>query len=278
MRWSASTSSQDWTDETLARIRQLYARHTSTAEGSQTEAQGIKLDTGTGAGRLPLARYLDALQGHDGTEGLSPKYLQLLREAFTSSQPGILLDPLRAKFRNKKLTAPDIEPWQQVLWRFANVGHIGKQNGPKAWQEPVTPLVPRHEMRVKLGSAQDVTLYLSTTDAGDGNAGDEVVWENPRLVAPGRPDLPISGLPALVKHLETQRERILANTEACLMLIPSCWPPGTNTSAMARPGSSRCSRRSWSARRTTASSKAGRANKRSACWPIPRTPPFARQA
>lgn len=219
MRWSASTSAQDWTDEALARIRGIYAKHTTTGEAAQTVAQGIKLDTGTGSGRLPLAKYLDALQGHGSADDLSPKYLQILREALTSTKASVLLDPLRAKFRKKKLTAADIEPWQQVLWRFANVGHIGKQNGPKAWQEPVTPLVPKHEMRVKLASTSDVTLYLTTTDAGDGSNGDEVIWENPRLVAPGRPDLPISGLPALVKHLEAQRERIIANTEKCLDAI-----------------------------------------------------------
>jgi hypothetical protein len=219
MRWSASTSAQDWTDEALARIRGLYTKHTATTEGTQTVAQGIKLDTGTGSGRLPLAKYLDALQGRGSAEGLSPKYLQILREALTSTKASILLDPLRAKFREKKLTAADIEPWQQVLWRFANVGHIGKQNGPKAWQEPVTPLVPKHEMRVKLTSDRDVTLYLTTTDAGDGSEGDEVIWQNPRLVAPGRPDLPINGLPALVKHLEAQRAKIIANTEPCLNAI-----------------------------------------------------------
>ncbi|MFO1436797.1 MAG: DUF1592 domain-containing protein [Verrucomicrobiaceae bacterium] len=221
MRWSASTSSQDWTDEALARIRGIYAKHTTSGEASQTVAQGIKLDTGTGSGRLPLAKYLDALQGRGSADGLSPKYLQILREALTSTKKSVLLDPLRAKFREKKLTAADIEPWQQVLWRFANVGHIGKQNGPKAWQEPVTPLVPKHEMRVKLASTSDVTLYLTTTDAGDGSADDNVIWENPRLVAPGRPDLPISGLPALVKHLEAQREKIIANTEKCLNAIAS---------------------------------------------------------
>ncbi|MFO1483383.1 MAG: DUF1592 domain-containing protein [Verrucomicrobiaceae bacterium] len=221
MHWSASTFAQDWTDETLAAIRAFYARHTATAEGTQTEAQGIKLDTGTGAGRLPLAKYLDALQGRGSTDGLSPKYLQILREALTSTKSSVLLDPLRAKFREKKLTAAQIEPWQQVLWRFANVGHIGKENGPKAWQEPVTPLVSKHEMRVKLAADRDVTLYLTTTDAGDGNEGDEVIWENPRLVAPGRPDLPINGLPALVKHLEAQRAKIIANTEACLNAIAS---------------------------------------------------------
>ncbi|WP_395716670.1 DUF1592 domain-containing protein [Prosthecobacter sp.] len=219
MRWSASTSSQDWTDEVLARIRGIYAKHTTSGEASQTVAQGIKLDTGTGGGRLPLAKYLDALQGRGNADDLSPKYLQILREALTSTKPSVLLDPLRAKFREKKLTAADIEPWQQVLWRFANVGHIGKENGPKAWQEPVTPLVPKHEMRVKLASTSDVTLYLTTTDAGDGSNGDEVIWENPRLVAPGRPDLPISNLPTLVKHLEAQRTKIIANTEQCLNAI-----------------------------------------------------------
>ncbi len=219
MRWSASTSAQDWTDEALARIRGIYAKHTTTGKAAQTSAQGIKLDTGTGSGRLPLARYLDSLQGHISAVGLSPKYLQILREALISPKPSVLLDPLRVKFREKKLTVTDIEPWQQVLWRFANVGHIGKENGPKAWQEPVTPLAANHEMRVKLTSDRDVTLYLTTTDAGDGSEGDEVIWQNPRLVAAGRPDLPINGLPALVKHLEEQRERIIASTEQCLNAI-----------------------------------------------------------
>ncbi|MFZ4765399.1 MAG: DUF1592 domain-containing protein, partial [Roseimicrobium sp.] len=216
IRFSAGTSSRDWTDETLAKIRAIYAKHTMTGESSQTEAQGIKLDTGTGSGHLPLAKYLDALQGRASSEGLSTKYLGMLREALTSTKPSILLDPLRVKFREKKLTLADIEPWQKVLWRFANIGHIGKENGPKAWQEPVTPLVAKQEMRVKLDSGKDTTLYLSTGDAGDDSEGDDVVWENPRLVAPGRPDLPINDLPALVKHLETERTKLIASTEQCL--------------------------------------------------------------
>ena len=108
MHWSASTSAQDWTDEALAAIRAIYARHTANAEGTQTVQQGIKLDTGTGGGRVPLAKYLDALQGRGSADGLSPKYLQILRAALTSTQSSILLDSLRAKFREKKLTAADI--------------------------------------------------------------------------------------------------------------------------------------------------------------------------
>lgn len=220
LRWSPSTSARDWTDEALASIRSFYARYSNAGGAQAMNLQGVKFDTNAG-GRLPLAKYLDALQGRGSADGLSPKYLQSLREALTSTRPSILLDPLRAKFRAQKLTAADIEPWQQVLWRFASVGHIGKENGPKAWQETVTPLVPEHEMRVKLTSDRDVTLYLTTTDAGDGSEGDKVTWSNPRLVAPGRPDLPISGLPALVKHLEAQRAKIIANTEPCLNAIAS---------------------------------------------------------
>jgi hypothetical protein len=97
MHWSASTSAQDWTDEALAAIRAIYARHTSTATGTQTEGQGIKLDTGTGGGRLLLVKYLDALQGRASADGLSRKYLLILREALTSTQPSVLLDPLRIR-------------------------------------------------------------------------------------------------------------------------------------------------------------------------------------
>ncbi|MDZ4406006.1 DUF1592 domain-containing protein [Prosthecobacter sp.] len=220
LHFSASTSSHDWTDETLAKIREFYARFTESGGATAVNLQGIKFDTNAG-GRLPLAKYLAALQGKAGADGLNTHYLAVLKQALTDSKPSILLDPLRAKFREGKLTAADIELWQQTLWRFASVGHIGKQNGPKSWQEPVMPLVPRHEMRVKLASDRDLTLYLTTTDAGDGSTDDDVVWENPRLVAPGRPDLPISGLPALVKHLETQRSKIIASAEQCLNAIAS---------------------------------------------------------
>ena len=219
IRWSASTSAQDWTDECLARIRTIYAKYTIAGESSQTVAQGIKLDTGTDGGRMPLAMYLDALQGRGSAEGLSPKYLRILQQALTNDTPSPLLGPLRAKFRQQMLFASDIERWQQVLWRFTTIGHIGKLGGPKAWQEPVTPLVPKNEIRVKLADDRDQTLYLTTTDAGDGNASDDVFWENPRLVSANRPELPLKTLPALLKHIEAVRTRIIDTTEQCLNCV-----------------------------------------------------------
>ncbi|MGV3663508.1 MAG: DUF1592 domain-containing protein [Prosthecobacter sp.] len=218
IRFSEHTSERDWTDETLAKIRALYARHTRSDGTVELEVPGAKV-VDEAAGRLPVGKYLDAIQGRASGDGLSAKYLAVLREALAGTKPSPLLDPLRLKFRAKALTAEDIKAWQQVLWRFASVGHIGKENGPKAWQEPVTPLVTQHEMRVKLTGEKDTTLYLTTSDAGDGNVDDTVVWANPRLVAAGRPDLPASDLPALVKHLEEHRTKVIASTEKCLAAV-----------------------------------------------------------
>lgn len=223
IRFSASESQRDWTDETLARIRTFYAAR-SAAMTLENEVSGAGKVPAQGGG-LPLDEYLDALQGRGGGEaaGLSPKYLGLLRRALEGGEPSALLDPLRAKYRAKTLVAADIEPWRRVLWRFTTVGHIGKLNGPKAWQEPVTPLVARQEIRVKLDTdandEKELTLYLDTSNAGDGGSGDEVIWENPRLVAKGRPDLPIGGLSEWVMHLESQRAKIIASTETCLNVL-----------------------------------------------------------
>jgi Protein of unknown function (DUF1592)/Protein of unknown function (DUF1588)/Protein of unknown function (DUF1587)/Protein of unknown function (DUF1585)/Protein of unknown function (DUF1595)/Planctomycete cytochrome C len=218
MHFSPSTSPSDWTEETLEKIRALYSRYSESVGQSELKVQGTKV-IAADDGRLPLAKYLAALQGRGDSAGLSPKYLRLLKETLTGSKPSLLLDPLRAKFRAGTLATADVAPWQHSLWRFASVGHIGKQNGPKAWQEPVTPLVAKHEIRMKLSAPKDggdVTLYLTTTDAGDGTANDAAIWENARLVAPGRADMPLRHVPQVVQRLEQQRVQMIASVAKCL--------------------------------------------------------------
>lgn len=221
IRFSEHTSPQDWTNEALEKIRALYARHTASAQGSETVQQGIKLDIGDGSGKLPLAPYLDALQARRPAEGLSPKYLGLLREAFTVRDGDPLFEPLRAKFRQGELKQQDIAAWQTVLWRFTQVGHIGKENGPKSWQEGVSPVASRLDARIKVDTGKETTLYLVATDAGDGDAGDEVVWEGARLVAPGRSDIPVSGIGALTAHLEKTRAALIDSCVQCLEAVAS---------------------------------------------------------
>jgi hypothetical protein len=193
VRFSPSDSPQDWTDEALTNLRRFYAQYTATTDLAK-EVPG----TGTvksEAGTIPLTRYLDALQGHGPREGLSPKYLSILERSLTAKGSSLLWDPLRERFRDGQLTANDIESWQEALWTFNTVGHIGRPSGPKSWQEPINPLVAQQEFRIPLVTGQDTRLFLVAGTAGDGDAGDQVVWQNPRLVIDGRPDIPLASLP-----------------------------------------------------------------------------------
>ena len=257
LAFSPITSQRDWTEERLAAIRSFYAQFTEKGGGSAVNLQGIKFDTKDG-GVLPLEKYLAAtielraragdlqspLRGpatgaaatsrrHEPSaalialakeRGLNAKYLSTLWTALNDSQPSLLLDPLRAQWRTAKPTdAPalvaTIAQWQRALWRFTTVGHIGKRNGPSAWQMPVVPLAASQEVRVKLPaptSGNEIVLYLLASDAGDGNEHDFAVWENPRLVAPGRPDLHLRDVRDAVLAFQTQRERVAASVAKCL--------------------------------------------------------------
>ena len=235
--FSPSTSQRDWTEERLGAIRSFYARFTVGGGGSAVNLQGIKFDTKDG-GVLPLSKYLgatiserEALQSGKKTtaevareQGLNAKYLGMLWRALNETKPSLVLDLVREPWRSAKLGGvPALEgtiaQWQQALWRFTQVGHIGKRDGPKAWQVPVTPLASAREVRLKMPSAspgKDSTLYLAVSDAGDGSKNDFAVWENPRLVAPGRADLSLRDVRAAVVALRTHREKIFSSAAKCL--------------------------------------------------------------
>jgi hypothetical protein len=233
IRFSAHTTRRDWTDETLARIRDLYREYTEATGGTQVNLQGIVWETNQG-GRLPLEKYLFATLAErgrlaDGREtidqvagryGLNAKYLGTLWSNLNASEPSLLLDVVREHWRASEpegaaALAVEIVTWQKELWRFGTVGHIGKVGGPKAWLEPVNPLAAKQGIRFKLPAppdATEVTLSLVASDAGDGNDQDYAVWRQPRLVAPGRPDLPLRDIRVVCRELAARRDRIFAHT------------------------------------------------------------------
>ncbi len=232
IRFSPSTSRRDWTNESLARIRNFYSQFTVSADEKVTVG-GTGLVSNDG-GRIPLQLYLAAAMEHrtaltGGTttiasiaEGrnLNAKYLELLWAMLHDPQPSLILDSMRAKWRTGELTSADIEPWQQSLWRFTNIGHLGKVGGPKSWMEPVSPLASQQEFRVKLtapGDGRDVVIYLSADDVGDGNEHDFALWENGRIVSEGRPDLLLKDLRGVVHQLLKRRDAIAATATQCLV-------------------------------------------------------------
>lgn len=239
LRFSPSTTRRDWTEEALAEIRSLYDRYSDPQGATQVNLQGIVLDT-NGGGRLPVERYLAALLAEREAlesgrrrpaevacdRGLSPKYAELLWKSLAAPQPDAspLLDSLRERFRaaapdDAPAIAAEIARWQQALWKFSSVGHIGKRGGPKSWMGPVDPLAARHEIRVPLPAPNAdglVTLYLVVGDAGDGAEHDFAVWERPRLVSAGRPEVLLRDVRGLAGKLQSRRERIFDQAAACL--------------------------------------------------------------
>ena len=133
-------------------------------------------------------------------------------------QPSTLFDHVRTRWNNAKpgdapVLAAEIGQWQNVLTRFQSVGHM------KSWMVPVTPLTSRQEIRLKVPpptSGNDVALYLAASTAGDGADNDFVLWERPRFVIPGRPDLPLRDVRGLSLALSAWREQLFASTEKCL--------------------------------------------------------------
>lgn len=236
-RFSPATTRRDWTDETLRQIREFYGSFAAGTGASQVNLQGVVFDTNSG-GRLDVERYLAATLAERESllaakktipavakeRGLNARYLGILWNTLNGREPTLLLDIVRSQWRAAKpdeaaKVAAEIGRWQQTLWRFSSVGHIGKVNGPKAWQEPVQPLTSRQEIKWKptVASGQsEVVLYLSAGDAGDGNASDDVVWERPRLVMPGRPEILVRDVRDYVREMTARRARIFAATASAL--------------------------------------------------------------
>lgn len=236
-RFSPHTTRSDWTNDALERIRSLYRRYTDSGGASPVNLQGIVFNTNDG-GRLPIERYLtatlaerEAIRSGMKTlavvareRGLSEKYLSLLWGTLNDRKPSPLFEPLRTQWRDAKpdgapALAAAIGGWQKALWRFTTVGQFGRAGGPKAWQEPVVPVAVSQDVRLKLPASadgKDVTVFLTARDAGDGNAGDVVVWRQPRLVAPGRPDLPLRDLRDFMREMTVRRQRLFESAAKAL--------------------------------------------------------------
>ena len=241
-RFSQDKTASDWTNESLAEIREFYRRFSDRGEGDKLDRNGI-LVAGNQGGQLPVARYLRAtIEERDGLSkgtrsieavakehGLNAKYLEgLWRELSQNSSqqnrpPSFLMDRLRARWKAAKPTdaaalANEIAEWQKTLWRFTRVGHIGKVGGPKAWIERIDPLVAKQDFRLRIPAATtpEVVIYLSASDAGDHGDHDFVLWERPRLVAPGRPDLMLRDVREVARDVAARRQRMIASSAKCL--------------------------------------------------------------
>src|SRR5690606_38813153 len=118
LKFSPSTGRRDWINESLARIREFYARHTVAVSGGSVVLQGIKLETNQG-GRIPLEAYFKAtLENREALaagktsiaqlaaeRSLNAKYLATLWSVLTrhdDAPRSVLIDDLRNRWRSAK--------------------------------------------------------------------------------------------------------------------------------------------------------------------------------
>jgi len=220
IEFSPSTSRADWTQEKLDAIRAIYARHTIPGAEAAQNLQGVRFAT-TDGGVIPLGRYLRAILVNE-PNGLSPKYLATLKTVMESDEPSALLDPIRALWRGAKpddatAIAEAIAAWQNGLWHFAKVGHIGKRDGPPSWQIPVNPVTTSQSFQLDLPeSTKDVRVYLAAGNAGDGGTGEAVVWKDAQLTRPGKEPIPLGHLSELKDDVVALQNREIARTAAYL--------------------------------------------------------------
>ena len=129
-------------------------------------------------------------------------------------------------------------------------------------------MIARQDVRFKIPAStdgKDITISMVAMDAGDGNDHDFVVWQRPRLVAPGRPDLLLRDVRSVTRDLLASREKIVASTSLYLLAAAEadeapgqvrCRQVGRETWPR-NPMSSRPGWNIWASARATAVSLAG---------------------
>ncbi|MFZ9861050.1 MAG: DUF1592 domain-containing protein [Gemmataceae bacterium] len=232
IRFSEFTSRRDWTNQILDQIRSLYQVYTIPGSSPSLKLQGVPIER-KDAGVIPMEKYVSQLlkekhgQKINPSDGLSERYLQLLRSALNGTNPSPILDPIRKSWReassdDANKLVQQISRWEQSLWKFNTVGHIGKIGGPKSWMEAVDPIQTKFEARFKVPVGKPdgyVSMYLIADDAGDGNENDFVVWENPRFVAPGKKEVSLKDVGFLADYLISKRESELSRTAEYLSAV-----------------------------------------------------------
>jgi hypothetical protein len=233
--FSHRTTQRDWTNERLFEIQEIYRRHTS---GNQDVgvldrwAAPNPLAATDEDGRVSLAPYFHALLRHretllrDGadvediarSEGLNARYFSLLVDMLASDAgPSLLLDHLRTRWRTADSRAGDalvaeISAWQEALWRFDGVGHLGFI---RPWQAPVSPVSESREFRVKLrdaGAGEDLRLHLTVGAAGIAGSKAQIEWRDGRFERPGAAAIPLREVRGIAAVLDRVRRDALSAT------------------------------------------------------------------
>ena len=239
IRFSEHLTERDLADELMERIRNFYSGYVNVGiKGGDNwnDSTDLKSSALNRNGSIPLGKYFTStlknrkelvsgsLSVRDLAErdGLNPKYLQFLWEVLDPSMPSpdsFLLNRVRNQWnRSNDSSLPvlisEVTKWQQALWRYDAIGHIGREGGPKAWMNPRNVTSNIQEFRIALDEPKDgsdIVIYLGASDLGDGNSGDYVLLKEPKLVGGAGGDISMKDVPGIGIELKRIRKQSLNN-------------------------------------------------------------------
>lgn len=244
-RFSPSITRRDRANAIVDQIRELYLRKLGAPMIDFSYRSGKEVGqvrpVSESEGKLNCAPYIEALIEHrerlnDSTvaariaaqSGLSSKYLHLLATAVfaTHGDDSPLLTQLRHRIATATAEeAPSITEWingwQEQLWHFQSVGHLGII---RPWLEEVNPINEQRDLEFKLTASSNepaIELSLTTSAPFSGEsplAKVNVLWEKPRIVRGGKPPVLLRDVRAAAAVFPRYRSEALASIERLLAI------------------------------------------------------------
>ena len=213
-RFSPGKTRRDWTDESLARLRQFYATHTG-SDGRLTLEPYI---LATVRHRQALVAGKISLVEIAAKEKLNAKYLNVLWQTLTDKTPSILLDRLRGRWRSAGdrdvgSLAGEITAWQKALWKFVLIGSYRYGNTVRqVANNPIASDSQPLKVAVKPAPGQkEVVLYLASRELTPAGKDGRVVWQRPRFEGPGKASLLLKDYPQFGGAYEVDPAAIFAD-------------------------------------------------------------------
>jgi len=219
-RFEPGKTRRDWTDASTAQLRAFYAT------------------LAPADGHLDFTPYLAATVRHReltdskarieavaAQEKLNAKYLGILWKTLAEEAPSYPLREIQTRWRTASvrdvpLLAADITTWQNTLWQTVRVGSYVHPVG-SGFVESLTRQIPNDpvpeasqtvRLAIKPAPGQsDVVLHLAARDLL-GAPDSRVVWQNPRLVAPGKPSLSLRDYAHYGRAFEIDYPALFADT------------------------------------------------------------------
>ena len=214
-RFSQWKTRRDWTDEATGAIRDFLSAYSKDGKWSPKPYLAALVKHRDEPG-------IDAIAAR---EKLNAKYLGILRQALTGTEPSFPLDRLRARFKKGDVDglAAEITTWQESLWRVNKIGSYG--GGKLTQQEAATPpFVESQTLKIQpkpVPGKSDVTLRLATLDA---SAGGDIVWRQPRFTAAKQPPVLLRDYSQIAARYEIDLKGVFADTAAYLAAADGSGP------------------------------------------------------